>query len=110
MTRRGYLSPFILAMAAVCLLTSREASAQLDPLLFVKRPATALPNVIIAVDTSNRMQRDLANDYLDPNVYTKTGALWEPTLGVGANVTAKYRRKYVGLVHTDPATSIAPDR
>ena len=102
MTRRGYSSPFILAVAAVCLLTSRDASAQLDPLLFIKRLP---PNVIVAVDTSNRMQRDLSNDYIDPNVYTRTGALWEPSLGIGANVSSKYRRKYVNLLHTDPATS-----
>ena len=102
MTPRGYSFPFILTLAVACVLTGREASAQLDPLLFIKRQA---PNVIIAVDTSNRMQRDIANDYLDPNIYTKTGALWEPSIGVGSNVTAKYRRKYVNLQHTDPATS-----
>jgi hypothetical protein len=102
MTRRGYSFPVILAVAAVCLLASREASAQLDPLLFIKRLP---PNVIIAVDTSNRMQRDLSNDYLDPNIYTRTGALWEPSIGIGTNVTSKYRRKYVNLQHTDPATA-----
>ena len=102
MIRRGYSSPFVLAVAAACLLTSREASAQLDPLLFIKRLP---PNVIIAVDTSNRMQRDLSLDYIDPHTYTKAGTLWEPSIGVGANVTAKYRRKYVNLVHTDPATA-----
>jgi hypothetical protein len=102
MTPRGYSFPFILTLAVACVLTGRDASAQLDPLLFIKRQA---PNVIIAVDTSNRMQRDIANDYLDPNVYTRTGSLWEPSIGIGANVTAKYRRKYVNLQNTDPATA-----
>ncbi len=103
MTRRGSSSPFILAVAAVCLLTSREASAQLDPLLFMKRQP---PNVIIAIDTSNRMQRDITGTYLDPNVYTKTGALWEASLNIRAdNTTTNYRRKYVNLTHTDPATA-----
>ena len=102
MTPRGYSFPFILTLAVACVLTTRDASAQLDPLLFIKRMP---PNVIIAVDTANRMQRDISNDYLDPNVYTKTGALWEPSLGIGANVTAKYRRKYVNLQNTDPATA-----
>jgi hypothetical protein len=102
MTPRGYSFPFILTLAAMCVLTGRDASAQLDPLLFIKRMP---PNVIIAVDTANRMQRDIANDYLDPNVYTRTGALWEPSIGIGSNVTTKYRRKYVNLQNTDPATA-----
>jgi hypothetical protein len=104
MTRRGYSSPFILIVAAACLFTSQEASAQLDPLLFIKRQP---PNVIIAVDTSNRMLRDTADVYRDTNVYTKSGvALWEPSLGIKAeNTNTYYRRKYINLQHTDPASS-----
>jgi hypothetical protein len=102
MTPRGYCFPFIVVLAVACVLTSREASAQLDPLLFIKRQP---PNVIVAVDTSNRMQRDLANDYLDPFIYTKTGALWESSLNIPGAIGAQYRRKYVNLLHTDPATA-----
>jgi redox-sensitive bicupin YhaK (pirin superfamily) len=53
------------------LLSPRDAAAQLDPLLFLKRvnsPSTASPagkpNVLIMVDTNNRMQRDI-NGELD---------------------------------------------
>lgn len=77
------------------------ASAQLDPLLILKRTQ---PNVVIVMDTANRMQRgaDDTNIYYDPNTYTKTGALWEGNPGL--NVTSSntnYRRKYVGLVNVD---------
>jgi hypothetical protein len=84
------------------------ASAQLDPLLILKRGhlpganTNGQPNVIVMVDTANRMQRDQDGNYRDNNVYPKSGALYEATLGVSAgNTTAKYRRKYVTLVNTD---------
>jgi len=84
------------------------ASAQLDPLLFLKRGhlpganTNGQPNVIVMVDTANRMQRDQNNDYRDNNAYPRSGALSEATLGVSAaNTTAKYRRKYINLVNTD---------
>ena len=76
------------------------ASAQLDPLLMIKRNK---PNVIIAVDTSLRMQRDADGTYYDPNDYTKGGTAlnpWEASLGVSdSNTTARYRRKYVNLTY-----------
>ena len=97
----------ILALVASAV-APQYASAQLDPLLFLKRGhqpganTNGQPNVIVMVDTANRMQRDQDNNYRDANVYTRTGALYEPTLGVNAgNTTAKYRRKYVNLVNTD---------
>lgn len=86
----------------------RHASAQLDPLLILKRPGAnttttnAQPNVLLMVDTANRMQRDQDNNYRDNNVYSRTGALYEVSLNVTAgNTTSKYRRKYVNLVNTD---------
>jgi hypothetical protein len=92
---------FALAVAACWVSSAGTASAQLDPLLFIKRSA---PNVLLAVETTSRMQRDTNNDYYDANIYPRTGALWEPTLGVTPlNTLAQYRRKYVGLIHTDPA-------
>ena len=45
---------------------SATASAQLDPLLFVKRVP---PTVIIVVDTSLRMLEDGNGNYYDPVVY-----------------------------------------
>ncbi len=66
------------ALAAVAV-WSVPASAQLDPLLIIKRTQ---PNVIIAVDVANRMMKDGDNNYYDPNTYTKTGAIWEGNPGL----------------------------
>jgi len=92
----------LLSLCAIGLGTAREASAQLDPLLFIKRTP---PNVLLVVDTANRMQRDVNNDYRDPAPYTAQGALANPfelTLGVsGANTSKLYRRTYVNLQNTD---------
>jgi hypothetical protein len=93
------------------LLSSAPASAQLDPLLFLK---TTQPNVILVIDTSNRMQRDAPTDpsttstsistsnYYDPAIYAKdmskayqantfqfTNPLLQPV--------ASYRRKYTNF-------------
>src|SRR5438445_556470 len=90
------------------------ATAQVDPLLFMKVQGTngvnvGAPNVLLVVDTGNRMQRDAPSDplnprttstYYDPWIYpldvTKT---WQTiTLNVNAtNTTQFFRRKYVGL-------------
>jgi hypothetical protein len=77
------------------LVSERRAYAQLDPLLYLK---TQTPNITLVVDTTSRMQRDADEAYYDPNQYTKTGAAWEPTIGVNATTTAtKYYRKFVNL-------------
>ena len=99
---------FIYAMASAVALAClpRQAAAQLDPLLFIKNKQ---PNIIIMVDTANRMQRDHNNDYRDDNVYKRVGGgseAFEIALGVAdanssAAGTGTYRRKYVGLVNTD---------
>jgi hypothetical protein len=94
-------------VGASLLLTASAASGQVDPINFLK---PTQPNVLIMVDTANRMQRDAPTDntnqttsrstsnYYDPILYTKTGAVWEPTLGVAAgNTTASYRRKYMSM-------------
>src|SRR5918993_3834055 len=91
----------VLGLACV----TRDAAAQLDPLIYLKKNK---PNILVAVETGNRMQRDVYDDYIDANVYRRLGvaaAPWEVALGVSdANTAAAgtYRRKYVGLVHTDP--------
>jgi hypothetical protein len=84
--------------------TATNAVAQLDPLLYLKKNK---PNVLIAVETANRMQRDVYDDYLDANIYKRTGAAWEAALGItdlntSAGNAGRYRRKYVDLAHTDP--------
>jgi len=88
----------LLALAGVITLPE-VTSAQLDPLLMLKRTK---PNVLIVVDTSNRMMQDADNTYFDPNTYTKTGALWEGNPGLNVtNSNVEYRRKYVGLENVD---------
>src|SRR2546426_109332 len=101
------------AAALGILLCSAPASAQLDPLLFLK---ATQPNVILVVDTANRMQRDAPTDpsttsssistsnYYDPAIYnrdltkayqTNTGLPGSGTLGITVvNTAAFYRRKY----------------
>ena len=89
----------VLAAAVAVAVWSAPASAQLDPLLIIKRTQ---PNVIIAVDVANRMMKDGDNNYYDPNTYTKTGAIWEGDPGLNVqNSTATYRRKYLNLVNVD---------
>ena len=91
------------------LLVPHTAAAQLDPLLYLKRTK---PTVLIAVDTGNRMQRDVSGDYLDDNVYVRlrgTATTWEDALGINdGNTSSNYRRKFVGLFNTD--TSISGDK
>jgi hypothetical protein len=94
------------AVAALCAAaiggTAADAFAQLDPLLFVKQTQ---PNIIVAVDVANRMQRDANETYYDPFTYPKTGADWEAVLGVSNTTTVnQYRRAYRGLVHLDATT------
>lgn len=88
-------------LGVVCV--ARDAGAQLDPLLYLKKNK---PNILISVDTGNRMQRDVYNDYLDANIYKRVGDPWELALGIsdantGAVGIGRYRRKYVGLAHRD---------
>src|SRR5688572_4386509 len=85
------------ALVLGALLLPVNAFAQLDPLLFLK---TTQPNVLLLVDTADRMQYDADLVYYDPGTYTKTGALYEGPLGISAsNTTTSYKRRYVGLTH-----------
>ncbi len=86
----------IVLMALVAsALAPRPAAAQLDPLLFLKNVE---PNVLVLMDTANRMQRDADDNYYDPFIYSKTNAAWEAAINVNAvTVATNYRRKYVGL-------------
>lgn len=94
--RRRFLRPRVVAILIYALhASSRQASAQVDPLLYLKAQT---PNIMLVVDTTSRMQRDADGDYYDPQPYTKTGAAWEATIGVSAATTnAQYYRKFVDL-------------
>jgi hypothetical protein len=94
------------AALAGAVMVPKEAFAQLDPLIYLKRTR---PTVLIAVETANRMQRDTNGDYRDDNVYIRQGGgslVWEDALGINdANTTQFYRRKYVGLLNTDTSST-----
>jgi hypothetical protein len=92
-------------LLAAVLARPEAASAQLDPLLMIKKgtPADPVkPNVIFAVDTSARMQYDADGTYYDPYNYEDFITAWEPILGVdNTNTNDYYRRKYVNLTHAN---------
>src|SRR5688500_7839772 len=97
---RGIIAAGLLVTVVVW---AAPVSAQLDPLLFLR---TTAPNVVIAVETANRMQRDADNTYYDLGTYTATGAMYELTMGLIAGdydfSTKKYRRRFPNLVHVSP--------
>jgi hypothetical protein len=75
------------------LLAPVPAYAQLDPLLFLKNTQ---PNVILAIDTSYRMQRDADDTYYDPGTYQKDA--FEHALDLpGGSVSKTYRRRFFEL-------------
>ncbi|HYU79332.1 MAG TPA: hypothetical protein VEK56_10115, partial [Vicinamibacterales bacterium] len=78
------------------------AFAQLDPLLFLKNQQ---PNVVLVVETTNRMQRDADLTYYDPGEYN-TGS-WFATLGL-PSALGKHRRKFLNLEHITPGNSSEP--
>src|SRR5688572_18982842 len=84
------------SMALALLGTPQEASAQLDPLLFLKKTR---PNVIVAIDTSARMRLDADGTYYDPAEYTVQSQPWETAIGV-TNAMTKYRRTFKGWSET----------
>jgi hypothetical protein len=99
------------AAAGAVVLVAAPASAQVDPLLFLK---TAAPNVIMVVDTSHRMQRSAptnpatvatslaSSHYYDPFIYTKNpgNPPWQASIGVtDATTNTFYRRRYNNLDH-----------
>lgn len=102
-SRRLRRASAYLVVAIVCACTPRAARAQIDPILFLK---AHVPNVILAVDTSARMQIGADGVYYDPGTYPKSGAAHEAVLGLGgADAAAGYRRKYFDFQHVNPSTS-----
>ena len=93
-----------LAIIGFLIAAPRAAEAQLDPLLFLKRTVPSVTSntyrahVLIAVDTSARMQFDADDNYYDPYDYT-AGNLWDSSLGING-AASKYRRKYEAFQFT----------
>src|SRR4051812_9382567 len=90
--RRRRISVSAAFVAAGLLWHASPVHAQLDPTLFLKRTT---PNIVLAVDVANRMERnapiDPANplatsNYYDPWIYnyTAAGAAWETVIGAPA--------------------------
>jgi hypothetical protein len=97
--RASRLAACFALCAAALLWGPTRAYAQVDPLLFLQRNK---PNIIIAVDVANRMQRDSNGAYYDAYNYPRTGAIWEELIGVSSGSSSSlYRRYYPGLAHTD---------
>jgi hypothetical protein len=91
-------------LIGVPLLVASPAFAQLDPLLFLK---TTDVHVLLAVDTSARMQYDADGNYYDPFDYP-VGDAPSATLDVGPNTAAAhYRRVYEQLRFSDAEGDIA---
>jgi hypothetical protein len=92
---------FALLVLVFIALAPRVAEAQLDPLLFLKRSVPSVTSntyrahVLVAVDTSMRMQYDADGHYYDPYDYA-TGNLWDSSLGLSGGAS-RYRRKYESL-------------
>ena len=89
----------VVGVAAV-LWWSTTASAQLDPLLFVKRVP---PTVIIVFDTSFRMLDDGNGNIYDPFYYSTTA---DPSVmgafpNINPGTTKTYRRIYKNLQYED---------
>ena len=97
--RYGRVVAGALLLAAI-LARPEAVSAQLDPLLMIKKgtPATPVrPNIIFAVDTATRMQKDGDEVYYDPNDYTgkeRRSVFWTGKRDHRRAPTVKYRRKY----------------
>lgn len=98
------------AAALAILALPGSAFAQLDPLLFLKKTAVngfatpMPPNVILAVDTANRMQHDADETYYDPLAYPLAGidGTMQSALGLAAGeANTSYRRRFVGLTHSN---------
>ena len=95
---------FGLLVVAFVMAAPRTAQAQLDPLLIIKRTLPSVTStsyrahIVMAVDTSLRMQYDGYGKYYDPYNYT-VGNTWDTTLNVPSAAT-RYCRSYTQLQFT----------
>ena len=111
--RMGRPRQWLLFTAAVAALWATNASAQLDPLLFLKRVA---PNVLFMIDMGPGMLSDADGAYYDPNQYkwSNSGSdlAWQTALGLSSGVNianqnnAPYYRKFVNRTYT-AATNVS---
>ena len=82
----------------------RTADAQIDPLAIIRRNLATTTSVsfkthlVVAMDTSLRMQFDADGNYYDPYDYT-TGNVYDTILGISSAAT-RYRRMYTALQFT----------
>ena len=81
---------------------SSTASAQLDPLLFIKRVP---PTVIVVFDTSMRMLEDGNGNFYDPNFYrvADDAAVMPAFPNINTATTKTYRRVYRNLQNSATA-------
>src|SRR5512132_3808923 len=110
--RIGRPRQWMLLVAAALALWTTKASAQLDPLLFLKRVA---PNVLFVVDLGPGMLSDADGNYYDPSQYKWSNqggdAAWQSALGLvqGVNISnsnnAPYYRKFVNRTYSSGVVS-----
>jgi hypothetical protein len=111
--RVGRPRQWLLLVSAAVALWTTNASAQLDPLLFLKRSA---PNVLFMMDLGPGMLSDASGNYYDPHQYqwsNQNGDLaWQTALGlipavnIAAQNNAPYYRKYNNRTYT-AATNVS---
>jgi hypothetical protein len=95
----GHRVPGSLVAGLLLLLPVSPASAQLDPLLFLK---DVKPYVLVGLDLSSAMQRDMDGRYYDPLPYAVKGQPYEATLDLEGRAERRYRRRYTNLRWLEP--------
>ena len=87
---------------------SSTASAQLDPLLFIKRVP---PTIIVVFDTSLRMLDDGSGNFYDPNFYrvADDAAVMSAFPNINVATTKTYRRVYRNLVNASSGVRFTAD-
>ena len=98
MARLRGRGPGVVVCLAAVLLWSATASAQLDPLLFMKRVP---PTIILVVDTSLQMLEDGAGNFYDPNTYSSTAdpAVMSAFSNISPSTQPYYRRVFRGMTY-----------
>jgi Tfp pilus tip-associated adhesin PilY1 len=110
--RIGRPRQWVLLVTAALALWTTKASAQLDPLLFLKRVA---PNVVFVMDLGPGMLSDADGNYYDPYQYKWSNqggdAAWQAALGLvqGTNIAnqnnAPYYRKFMNRTYSSGVVS-----
>ena len=97
----------VVAALTMISMWSATMSAQLDPLLFMKRVP---PTIIIVMDTSVRMLEDGSGVFYDPNFYkvADDAAVMAAFPNINTTTTKTYRRTYKNLQYAS-STKYAAD-